>query len=257
MEDYYKILGVRQEATISEIKRAYVAKVKQLHPDKSGTHLTSEEFSKVVNAYRVLSDSKSRAIFNSSYFFNKRFSQKKQSSFDYKKWLLERNDEESWAKLVLFDLLHYREDEAVEEYKKAISMFANFNLKKWFPRGEFMDYGFILSEELVLRGEYYEAFLILEQIIKLEYSYNYFRIFFPEVISFVINILNTKLDGFVNDELALDAFERALELQLGAKEDSFILKKMSIIYKRIGDELTSKICLEEANKILQNSKISK
>lgn len=254
MDDYYKILGVRKDASIAEIKRAYVAKVKLLHPDRSGTQTTSEAFAKVVNAYRILSDSKSRSIFDTSSYFKNRYSYKNKSEFDYRKWLLERNDAESWAKLIFFDLLHGREDEAVDEYKKAINNFGNFSLRKWFSYDDFMDYGFILSEELVLRGEYYEAFLILEEIIKLEYRYNYFRIFFPEVISFVKNILKTKLDGIVNDELTLDAFERALELQLGAKEDSFILKKMSIIYKRIGDEITSRICLEEANKILQNSK---
>ena len=42
---------------------------------------------------------------------------------------------------------------------------------------DFMDYGYILAEELVIRGEYYDAFLLLEQIIKMEYSYQYFYIF--------------------------------------------------------------------------------
>ena len=48
MADYYKILGVSHNATLSEIRRAYRKKVKELHPDKTGTSETSEEFSKVI-----------------------------------------------------------------------------------------------------------------------------------------------------------------------------------------------------------------
>ena len=68
------------------------------------------------------------------------------------------------------------------------------------------------------------------------------------------NILRTKLDGVINDELALDVWERALDLELGPKEDVFLLEKMAQVYKRIGDEATSLICMEEARKISQNIK---
>ena len=66
-----------------------------------------------------------------------------------------------------------------------------------------MDYGYILAEELVLREEFYDAFILLEQIIKMEYSYSYFYIFFPEVINFTLTILKRNIDGVLSDELAL------------------------------------------------------
>ncbi|MBP5587561.1 MAG: DnaJ domain-containing protein [Treponema sp.] len=253
MADYYKILGVSRNATLSEIRRAYRSRVKELHPDKSGTSETSEEFAKVVQAYKVLSDAKSRAIFDSSLFTNVRAHRHKKAEFDYRTWLLERTDQESRAKLIFFDLMHDREDDAVKEFKKMNTEHADFNLKHWFTREDFMDYGFILSEELVLRGEYYDAFLLLEQIIKIEYTYDYFRLFFPEVLAFTKNILRTKLDKVIDDELALDAWERALELNFGPKDDAFFLQKMSQVYKRIGDETTSLICLEESKKILNEA----
>jgi hypothetical protein len=49
--------------------------------------------------------------------------------------------------------------------------------------------------------------------------------------------------------LAFDTFESALELQLGDAEDAFILRKMGIIYKRLGDEKTARICFDEADRI--------
>jgi len=91
----------------------------------------------------------------------------------------------------------------------------------------------------------------LEQIIKMEYSYSYFYIFFPEVIDFTLNILKKNIDGVISDELALDVYERALDLNLGRINDSFFLRKMGEEYHRLGDYSTSEICLRESRKMLE------
>ncbi len=250
MENCYKILGVSQTASSAEIKRAYRKKIMELHPDRSKTSDTVKEFTKVVRAYEILSDVRSRSIFDSSLFAHFHAQRAKKSSFDYRTWLLERNDDESRAKLIFFDLMHSREDDAVREFKEMQTSRAGFTLKAWFTREDFMDYGFILAEELVLRQEYYDAVLLLEQIIRMEYSYSYFRHFFPEVIAFMKSILHGHIDGVLSDELALDVWERALELELGAKEDSFLLQKMAVAYKRLGDVHTAEICLQEAARMV-------
>lgn len=247
MEDCYKLLGVQPGATIAEIRRAYREKVKKYHPDVSGDEGTAEQFKKIVRAYEILTDQKSRSIFDSS--FAAHFRRRKVKSWDYREWLLAREDDESRAKLIFFDLMRGREDDAVNEFKRMRTERSKFSLKHWFTRENFMDYGFILCEELHLRGEYYDAFCLLEDIIKMEYSYDYFRLFFPEVLSFAKNILHNHIEGTISDELALDVCERALELQLGSDEDAFILCKMGIIYNRIGDERTGRICFEEADRI--------
>lgn len=247
MEDCYKLLGVQPGATIAEIRRAYREKVKKYHPDVSGDEGTAEQFKKIVRAYEILTDQKSRSIFDSS--FAAHFRRRKVKSWDYREWLLAREDDESRAKLIFFDLMRGREDDAVNEFKRMRTERSKFSLKHWFTRENFMDYGFILCEELHLRGEYYDAFCLLEDIIKMEYSYDYFRLFFPEVLSFAKNILHNHIEGTISDELALDVCERALELQLGSDEDAFILRKMGIIYNRIGDERTGRICFEEADRI--------
>lgn len=252
MEDCYQILGVKPGATIAEIRRAYREKVKKYHPDVSGDEATAEHFKKIVRAYEILTDQKSRSIFDSS--FAAHFRRRKVSSWDYREWLLAREDDESRAKLIFFDLMHGREDDAVKEFKRMQTERSRFSLKHWFTRENFMDYGFILSEELHLRGEYFDAFCLLEQIIKMEYSYEYFRLFFPEVLSFAKSILRNHIEGTISDELALDTYERALELQLGDAEDAFILRNMGIIYKRLGDEKTARICFDEADRLGLESK---
>jgi len=242
MIDYYKVLGVRQNATLSEVKRAYREKAKLLHPDLTGDVTHREEFEQVVTAYRVLSDARQRNIFDESFFTRIHKNYAHADSFDYYKWLSEREDEESRSKLIFYTLMHQKEDEAVAEFKRMQMNHADFSLKKWFTREDFMDYGYILAEELVIRGEYYDAIILLEQIIQMEYTFNYFRLFFPEVIDFTLNILKHNIDSVISDELAIDVFERALELNFGKASDKFFLRKMSEEYLRLGDEGTAELC---------------
>lgn len=250
MEDFYKILGVRHNATAAEIKRAYRNKAKLLHPDVSHDENSVEEFKKVVRAFEILSDIKQRSLFDESYFTHRGFKRRQtEDSFDYRKWLLARTDEESRSKLIFFDLMHHREDDAVREFKRMSMNHAGFRLARWFTREDFMDYGFILCEELVLRQEYYDSFILLEQIIRMEYSYSYFKIFFPEVMDLARNILKNHLEGKISDELALDCWERALELGFGKSDDAFFLRKMAAAYRRLDDNATADICEEEAMRL--------
>lgn len=248
MENCYEILGVRRDASAAEIRRAFRQKAKQFHPDTAqiNNSESAEAFRRLVKAYDVLSDARQRSIFDQSFFTRYHIHRKHGESFDYHTWLMERQDEESRSKLIFWDLMHHRENEAVAEFKRMSMNHAGFSLKKWFTREDFMDYGYILAEELTIRGEYYDAFLLLEQIIKMEYSYEYFRLFFPEVMEFTLHILKQNIEGTVNDELVLDAWERALDLGFTPSDDAFFLRKMALLYKKMGDERTADICMEEA-----------
>ncbi len=241
-------------ASAAEIKRAYRKKAKELHPDLSSVSETSEEFLELVKAYEVLSDAKQRSIFDISYAAYSRYSSssKSESTFDYRTWLSNREDEESLSKLIFFDLMHHREDEAVRLFKKLNTERLGFSLSKWFTREIFMDYGFILCEELIIRQEYYDAAILLEQIIRMEYSYEYFRLFFPEVLKLARFVFRKHIFDVISDELAIDVFERALELNLGKSDDAFFLSKIAHCYLRLGDEQTARICLHEALKLDNN-----
>jgi hypothetical protein len=78
MERYYKILGISTNASKEEIKKAYLIKMKALHPDKVyGTNLedTANFFSTEINeAYEFLmahfDDEKSSVISQDEYFEN-------------------------------------------------------------------------------------------------------------------------------------------------------------------------------------------
>lgn len=247
MENCYQILGVAPTATSAEIKRAYRQKAKLLHPDTGIGEDTSEQFRQLVQAYEILSDAHQRSIFDTSFAANERYTANNtKGSFNYREWLAARTDEESRCKLVFFDLMHHREDDAVSEFIRLSSASVHFSLSRWFTREDFMDYGFILAEELSIRNYYYDAAILLEQIIEMEYSFAYFRHFFPEVLSFARDILRRHIDGVIADELALDVWERALDLNFGKTDDAFFLAHMAGVYCRIGDAYTARVCLDEA-----------
>jgi len=65
--DYYKVLGVKPNATAKQIKKMFYDKSKKLHPDslKTGSKDTTNEFIKVKQAYEILSNTKSRHEYDS------------------------------------------------------------------------------------------------------------------------------------------------------------------------------------------------
>ncbi len=58
--DYYELLGIDRDATPSQVKRAFLAKARVMHPDVSSAPDAEERFKEINEAYSVLSDPKRR-----------------------------------------------------------------------------------------------------------------------------------------------------------------------------------------------------
>lgn len=61
---HYRILGIQQNATEAEIKKAYRKLALKLHPDKNGAPHSDEAFKAVGLAYATLSDPQKRTIYD-------------------------------------------------------------------------------------------------------------------------------------------------------------------------------------------------
>lgn len=69
-KDYYKILGLKRDAKLEDIKKSYRKLARKFHPDVSKEPNAEEKFKEVKEAYEVLKDPKKRAAydqFGSSY----------------------------------------------------------------------------------------------------------------------------------------------------------------------------------------------
>jgi DnaJ-class molecular chaperone len=65
LDNYYKMLGVPENASAEDIKKGYRKMAMKYHPDRNaGSIVAGEIFKKVQGAYEVLSDSSKRAAFD-------------------------------------------------------------------------------------------------------------------------------------------------------------------------------------------------
>lgn len=154
-------------------------------------------------------------------------------SFDYEKWLKERADEVSQIKLILYYYHVNRIEDSIEALKDLNLAHKRIHFRDESLRNEFMDFGFLLAESLIERKEYYDAYILLDYIIRLEFGCHYFKHFILEPLEMARKILRHCIDKKIPDELAIDCWERALELGFSEKDMKFFAEKINIAYERI------------------------
>jgi curved DNA-binding protein CbpA len=65
--DYYELLGIKPTAEIHEIRRAFILRAKQHHPDAGGS---TETMQRLNSAYRTLASSTSKASYDLMHNFH-------------------------------------------------------------------------------------------------------------------------------------------------------------------------------------------
>ena len=64
MSEHYAALGLKSDATLADIKKAFRQKASQLHPDRNSDPDAPARFREVQEAYDVLSDDEKRKTYD-------------------------------------------------------------------------------------------------------------------------------------------------------------------------------------------------
>ena len=230
MNNYYGLLEVSQKASKQEIKKAFREKAKRLHPDIAGEKGLGE-MRKLLAAYEILSDQNRRFEYDRAYirFTGKyRFKGEYQGTqgFDYRSFLRGKKDDPSaQAKLIFFELLHMEEDEALSIWHNQGGL--EFPLYRYLDREDWMDCAFILAEELYKRGQIYESFVLLVNLVREEKKYPYFKHFMEEIEKLLKELVRLRLRAAVDTETYLECMEALLGLGFPPQYEARILRSIA------------------------------
>lgn len=264
VENYYDVLGVPQDAGPGEIKSAFRRQAKKHHPDLGsaaapaptpaaaatpmrGIRTVGESAMRLIlEAYRILSDAEKRRVYDR--MLRKRALQR--SGFDYRQFLKERSlDPESQAKLIVYDLLHNLEDEAIEVFERSKSL-GDFRLERWLDRGDAMDAEYCLAEEYEKRGRYLKAYAIYKRLITLEHEKPWFRYYYDVLAMRFRAIVLQKLPGHIDEDDYLDRLEEAIQLQVGTRDSAQFHRKRAEIFLRRRDSAAAHAEMEAAARLV-------
>jgi curved DNA-binding protein CbpA len=184
---------------------------------------------KLLAAYEVLSDRDRRAEYDRAY---DRFVGK--YHFDFRTFLRERpEDSESQARLIFFELLHLEEEEALEIWRARGGL--DFPLWKYLDREDWMDCAYLLAEELDKRGQYYEAFRLLADILREERRRPYFKHFLEEIEGFLKELVRLRLKASVDGETYIECLETLLELGFSPRDEARWMRSITETLVHLGD----------------------
>ena len=202
MESHYDILGIPPEASAQEVKSAFRKQAKRLHPDTAkasgevATRSRDAAMRRLLESYRMLADPERRRAYDRS--MRRRAAE--EGGFDYRLFLKARpNDPEALAKLVVYDLLHNLDSEAIEVFERART-FEDFRLERYLERAEAMDAEFCLAEEYEKRERWLKAYTLYKRLIAMELEKPSFRYFFEVVLLRFRTLLLLKLPKALDDE---------------------------------------------------------
>jgi tetratricopeptide (TPR) repeat protein len=239
LTNYYSTLGVKQEASTQEIKRAFRDRAKRLHPDIAGKEAEGE-MRKLLTAYEVLSNRDRRYEYDRAY---SRFI--KRVDFDYRSWLRDRSDDPvSRAKLVFFELLHLEEEAALAVWDRSGGL--EFPMERYLDREDWMDCVYLLAEELDKQDRCYEAFELLAALVREERRRPYFKHFMDDIEGFLKEMVRLRLRARVGDELWIDCVETLLELGFPPRDEARWLRSMAETLLKMGDEAAAQSIIREA-----------
>lgn len=243
---YYDFLGVRPEASTREIKSAFRKKAKVFHPDTARSDDRSMLF--LLEAYRTLTDPQRRREYDRKL---RRFEARSRDfpEFEYRTWLLERREDPQYrAKLVMYDLLHDRDDEALEYYE-SISGDESTRLVRYFERAEAMDAEFCVAELYEKRGDWRKAYEVYRNLIAMEGEKPAFGYFFDVVELQFRRLILESIPYRDEPEEYLGILEEAARIAADPEDAARFLRRKAELLAKSGRRKDAIAALREAESL--------
>lgn len=233
MIDHYAILTVKEDASQGEIRAAFRRMVKKYHPDLNERRAVwaHRQMKKVLDAYAVLADDAKREVYDrklNAYRNGKRNL--------FRERMAERGDPESVARLILYDLLHGNEVQAVAAYERAVAEDAAFDVAVHLPPRDWMDCKFLLGEQYEKRKAHLKALNLYEAIYHSPASSAHYKHFLHEVSERIRRLCCHELARVAEPADAALYYERALRMKLKTPQRAFLHKKIAECHYDAGDE---------------------
>ncbi|HOX18446.1 MAG TPA: J domain-containing protein [Spirochaetales bacterium] len=248
MADHYELLGVPRDAGTREIKSAFRLKAKRMHPDLArgaGGAGGDPAMRLLLDAYRTLLDPERRLAYDRS--LRKRGAGRAgYPAFDYRNWLKERLEVPEYrAKLLVYDLLHDLEDEALELFE-SLDGLEDGRLERFFERSEAMDAEFCIAEEYEKRGRFVDAYRVYLSIFRKEREKPALGYFLDVVALRFRRLVLEGLRTVLEDEPYLDILSEAAEAVPDDHDAAQLLRRKAELLLRLGSRAGASEAIAEA-----------
>ena len=232
MIDYYALLRVDAAASEGEVRAAFRRMVKKCHPDLNRRRgkWAHRQMKMLLAAYEILSDADKRAV------YDRRLSHYVDSQRDpYRDRLAARDDPESRARLILYDLLEGNEGDAIATYEAMRERIPGYDVAHHLPPKDWMDCKFLLGEGYERRKAFTRALELYEAIYHSRHAGAHYRHYLEEVTDRIRNLCCRDLARKATPEEALEYYRRALKLRLKRSQRAFVHKKMAECLYELGE----------------------
>jgi len=253
MINYYEVLELDSTVAQKAVKDSFRRLVSKYHPDKNIDRSDwAEAKTKVlIAAYEILSDETARTAYDRKLASAERLPD--DSTACRERLRKHMHDPGGRARLILYDLLHERPEEALANFDAAKEAFSGFDLMLHLSRKDYLDAEFLLGEECERQERLTEALRFYEHVYHEERE-RPIRHFFPEVVDRLWTLYTKRLVRSSPPERALFYLHSSLKLGLKKKQKAHVFKKMAECFFELGQLDKARQYLDDAFRLDSNLK---
>ncbi|MCI0650853.1 MAG: J domain-containing protein [Planctomycetes bacterium] len=234
--DYYALLGVPEEASASQLRRAFRKRLFEVHPDKGSKKPQSLLLARILRAFETLSDPDARERYDRLrriQILNDGNASSIAASASALPHVTESSRPKNRARAILYLLLKRRAAEAASRLR-ALPGGAAAYLARYLEAGEFVDAAFLLGEHFERKRMREKALFWYQEILRRERRRKFRRPCYEETCERAKRLLIRRLDVGREPRVTLAYLERAEGLGLSKLEQARVSKLRALCFLALG-----------------------